>query len=246
MMSSRRAPSLEFANRSLEVHLLGLVDFTSALALQERLAFDLGDETSPAGVLLIAEHPPGITLGRDASSQHVLADAETLARREIPVNWVGRGGPAICHAPGQLAIYPILPLDRLGLGLEEFRRRLESAVVDVCHELRVAAKRRESEPGVWTRYGQVAQFGAAVRSWVTTHGMFLNVTTDPGFLKLVASTPGERATTLQSLRLAPVSMNQVRESVVRHVAAHFGFSNVHTSAGHPLLRRTLRRIPLNA
>jgi len=230
----------------LEVHLLGLVDFDSALALQERLAFELGEEHSPDAVLLIAEHPPAITLGRDAASSQVLADVETLARREIPVRWTGRGGPAVSHAPGQLAIYPILPLDRLGLGLDEFRVRLESAIVDVCHELRVAAKRQPSEPGVWTRYGQVAMFGAAVRSWTTMHGIFLNVTIDPQFLKLVASTPGERSTSLQALRLAPVSMNQVRESVVRHVAARFEFPNVHTSAGHPLLRRTIRRIPLNA
>lgn len=230
----------------MEVHLLGLVDLDSAHSLQARLAYELGGENSATGVLLVCEHPPQITLGRDARSNHVLADDETLTRREIAVNWVGRGGPAVCHAPGQLAIYPILPLNRLGLGIEEFRDRLESAVVDVCHELRVAAKRRAGEPGVWTRYGQVALFGAAVRSWVTTHGIFLNVTTDPGYLKLVASTPGERATSLQALRLAPVSMNQVREAVVRHVAGRFGFLNIHTSAGHPLLRRTIRRIPLNA
>ncbi len=245
-MSSRRSLFLEHANQSLEVHLLGLVELESAHALQERLAYELGDSTACTGVLLICEHPPHITLGRDARSSHVLTDRETLEHRGIAVHWVGRGGPAICHAPGQLAIYPILPLDRLGLGIDDFRASLESAVVDVCHELRVAAKRRAGEPGVWTRYGQVAAFGAAVRSWITTHGIFLNVTTDPGFLKLVATTPGERATSLQSLRLAPVSMNQVREAVVRHVASRFRFNNVQTSAGHPLLRRTTRRIPLNA
>jgi lipoate-protein ligase B len=245
-MSSRRSHSLEHAHRSLEVHLLGLVDFESALLLQERLAFELGDDSSPGGLLLLAEYPPTITLGRDAASSHVLADAETHARREIPLHWIGRGGPAVCHAPGQLAIYPVLPLDRLGIGLAGFRARLESAVINVCHELRVAAKRRADEPGVWTRYGQVAMFGAAVRSWTTMHGLYLNVTIDPQFLKLVASTPGERSTSLQALRLAPVSMNQVKESVVRHVAAEFGFENISTSAGHPLLVRTIRRIPLNA
>jgi lipoyl(octanoyl) transferase len=88
--------------------------------------------------------------------------------------------------------------------------------------------------------------GAAVRSWVTTHGAFLNVTTNPGYLKLVASTRGERTTSLESLRLAPVSPSQVREAVVRHLAQQFGYDDVHTSAGHPLLRRTLRRMPLNA
>lgn len=245
-MLSRRTPSLEHADRSLEVHLLGLVDFESALALQERLAYEVSGQSGTNGVLLICEHPPEITLGRDASSKDVLVDSATLEQREIPVRWVGRGGPAICHAPGQLAIYPILPLDRLDLGVDEFRDRLESAIVDVCRELRVAAKRRSEEPGVWTRYGQVAMFGSAIRSWTTTHGVFLNVTTAPEFLKLVASTQGERTTSLQALRLAPVSMNQVREAAVRCVAARFGYSNLSTSAGHPLLRRTIRRIPLNA
>lgn len=245
-MSSRRTPYLEHADRSLEVHLLGLVDLESALALQERLAYEVGGEQAGSGVLLVCEHPPEITLGRDASSKDVLVDADTLAHREIPVRWVSRGGPAICHAPGQLAIYAILPLDRLGLGVQEFRDGLESAIVEVCRELRVASKRRQTEPGVWTRYGQVAMFGSAIRSWTTTHGIFLNVTTNPEFLRLVASTQGERSTSLQALRLAPVSMNQVREAVVRRVAERFGYSNIQTSAGHPLLRRTIRRIPLNA
>jgi lipoyl(octanoyl) transferase len=245
-MSDRRSLISEHASRSLEVHLLGLVDFDSARGLQERLAFEIGGQSAADGTLLLCEHPPQITLGRDARSSHVLAEAETLANREIGVEWVARGGPAVCHAPGQLAIYPILPLDRLKIGISEFRNRLESAIVDVCHELRVAAKRRPGEPGVWTRYGQVAMFGSAVKSWVTTHGMFLNVTIDPGYLKLVDSTPGERATSLQALRLGPVGMNQVREAVIRHIATQFEFSNVQTSAGHPLLRRTIRRICLNA
>jgi lipoate-protein ligase B len=245
-MSGRPSSLLEHADRSLEVHLLGLVDFDSAQSLQDRLAFEISGQRDFSGALLLCEHPPQVTLGRDARSVHVLEDAETLAAREIATSWVSRGGPAIIHAPGQLAIYPILPLDRLGIGIDEFRGRLESAVVSVCHELRVAAKRSDSASGVWTRYGQVAMFGAAVKSWVTTHGAFLNVTIEPGYLKMVASTPGERATSLQSLRLAPVSMNQVREAVVRHVAAEFEYSNVQTSAGHPLLRRTLRRVCLNA
>ena len=245
-MSSRRSHTPEHADRSLEVHLLGLVDLPSAHALQERLAFDLGEDSAASGVLLVCEHPPQITLGRDARVSHLLVDSETLERREIPVTWVGRGGPAVCHAPGQLAIYPILPLDRLGLGIDAFRAALESAIVDVCHELRVAAKRQPDAPGVWTRYGQVAMFGTAVRNWTTTHGIFLNVTTDPQFQKLVATPQGERTTSLQALRLAPVSMNQVREAVVRRVAERFGYSNVQTSAGHPLLIRTTRRVALNA
>jgi lipoyl(octanoyl) transferase len=233
-------------SNSLEAHLLGIVDFDAALILQERLIFDLSGRDDRQGALLICEHPPLVTLGRDASRLHINAGADDLAAREIQTRWIARGGPAVVHAPGQLAIYPLLPLNRLHVGVAEFREKIESAIVDVCHEQRIAAKRRDSEPGVWTRYGQVASFGAAVKSWITCHGIFLNVTIDPNFLRLANSTPGERATTIECQRLRPIAMNQVRESTIRHIAAAFGYENVHTYVGHPLLQRTRRRICLHA
>ncbi|MBX3440919.1 MAG: hypothetical protein KF774_00835 [Planctomyces sp.] len=245
-MPDPRADHDDVNGEPLETHLLGLVDFDAALALQERTIYDLSGRDDRLGTLLICEHPPEITLGRDASRRDLLVSEEELAAREIPVRWTPRGGGAIIHAPGQLAIYPLLPLERLGLGVHEHRRRLEGALVAVCHELRLAAKRRESEPGVWTRYGQAAYFGAAVKSWVSCHGAYLNVTIDPGFLKLVAATPNEPSTSLQALRLRPVSMNQVREAVIRHVAEAFGYRRTHTYVGHPLLVRTRRRICTNA
>jgi lipoyl(octanoyl) transferase len=244
--TNSRPPAGWNDSESLETHLLGLVDFESALNLQERIVYELGGRGDRLGCLLVCEHPPEISLGRDASRRDVLARDEDLEAREIPVRWVARGGGAVVHAPGQLAVYPLLPLDRLGLGVDGFRRRVESALMAVCHELRIAAKRRDDEPGVWTRYGQVAFVGAAVKSWVSCHGAFLNVTVDPGFLRLAAATPGQPATTLQSLRLRPVSMNQVREAVIRQIAAAFDYHTVHTYVGHPLLQRTRRRICTHA
>ncbi len=231
--------------RLLEAHLLGLVDFDSALALQERLAFEIEGSSTPSGVLLICEHPPIVTVGRDG---RLGPDGETcrfLESRLGGVSQVSRGGTAVFHIPGQLAVYPLLPLRRLNLGVREFRQRLELALIDVCRELRVAAKRREEDPGIWTRQGQVAMFGAAVRRDVTMHGAYLNVTNDLSMLPS-ASFSVERATTLQSLLLRPVSMSQVREAVVRRFAERFGYHEVHVSVGHPSLRRTIRRICFNA
>lgn len=230
---------------SLETYLLGLVDFDSALALQERMIYEISGRSDRQGGLLLAEHPPAITVGRDGRRRDVLMSEEDLGRREIPLRWVGRGGGAYPHAPGQLAIYPVLPLDRLHLGVEAFRQRFETALVNVCHEMRIAAKRRDREAGIWTRYGQVAFVGSAVKAWVSCHGAWLNVAIDPGFLKLTAATPGERPTTLQALRLRPVSMNHVREAAIRHIAAAFGYETVHPYVGHPLLTRTRRRICTN-
>lgn len=119
---------------SLEVHLLGLVDFDAALALQEYLVFETAGRTDAQGTLLLCEHPPLITMGREASRAHLQTDAADLRRLEIDVRWLSRGGGAAVHSPGQLAIYPILPLDRLQLGLMDFRQRLEDAAAATCRE----------------------------------------------------------------------------------------------------------------
>lgn len=253
----RRQPAAPSA--SLEVRLLGVLDFDAAVQLQERLVYDLSGRNDRQGALLLCEHPPLISIGREGSSWQVLADEEELVARELPVRWVSRSGGAVLHAPGQLAIYPLLPLQRLGIGLEEFRRRMEGVLLDVCHELRVPAKAIDGGPGIWGRSGQVGHFGAAVRSWVTLHGMWLNVAPAPGWLRLVRSEAcrgpaptgdaarGEapavegRVSSLQEQLMRPVSMSAVREAVVRRLAAACGYETVHTYTGHPdLVRRTVR------
>jgi lipoate-protein ligase B len=231
------------AAAALEVRLLGLVDFDAALALQERLVYELSGRDDAQGALLLCEHPPLITLGREASAAQVTADPDDLRASEIDVRWVARGGGTVVHAPGQLAVYPVLPLQRLGVGLSEFRTRLEESAAAACRDVRVPAKRRASEPGLWSRCGQVAYFGAAVKSWVSYHGLFLNVDPDPSFLSLVAGNPdGERPTSLQALLLRPVSMAGVRESVVRHIANRFGYERFHIYTGHPWLKRTTQKV----
>jgi lipoate-protein ligase B len=235
------------AAAALEVRLLGLVDFDAVLALQERLVYELSGRDDAQGALLLCEHPPLITLGREACAAQVTADPDDLRACEIDVRWIARGGGTVIHAPGQLAVYPVLPLARLGLGLSEFRARLEEAAVAVCRDMRVPVKRRPSEPGVWSRCGQVACFGAAVKSWVSYHGLFLNVDPDPSFLPLVAGNPGgERPTSLQALLLRPVSMAGVRESMIRHVAERFGYDRFHIYTGHPWLKRTTQKVCVHA
>lgn len=232
---------------SLEVHLLGAVDFDSAVALQERLVYDISGREDRQGALLLCEHPPLISLGRESSAAHVLADPAELKAVEIDVRWVSRGGGAVPHAPGQLAIYPILPLQRLGLGLTDYRSRLEEALVAVCRDLHIPARRRSQSPGVWSRGGRVGFIGGAVKHWTSYHGAWLNVDPDSSFLGLASSDPeAVRSVSLQSQRLQRISMSTVRESVLRHVAEQFGYERHHVYAGHPLLKRETRRVCLHA
>jgi len=224
---------------SLEVHLLGLVDFDACLYLQDRLAADLAGRNDGCGALLVCEHPSLITVGREGSREHIRCTPEELLARSMEVRWINRGGGCIAHVPGQLALYPVLPLDRRGLGLGAYRSRVEQAVVDMCGEFRIPAANNPEIPGVFSRGGQLAFFGAAVRSGVTSQGLFVNVNPRMDALKLVR-TPTNRLTSLAAERRAPTSMGSVRESLIRNLAARLDYARYHLYTGHPLLRRTRR------
>jgi lipoate-protein ligase B len=235
------------SSASLEVHLLGLVDFESALVLQERLVYEISGRDDTQGALLLCEHPPIVTIGREGSRAHIGVEYRELTARRMDVRWLNRGGGCLVHAPGQLAAYPILPLDRLGLGIADYRRRLEEGVLDVCRELHVAAWRRADQPGLWCRLGQFAQVGAAVKQWTSYHGLFLNVAPSLDLMRLVYTNPAcEPVTSLAAQRERVTEMHRVREALVRHLAQRLGYEQFHLYTGHPLLRRTKRKIYVDA
>ena len=237
----------EQASNSLDVHLLGVVDYDSALFLQERMLFDLSCRNDTKGALFLCEHPPMVTVGREGSRSHILADSHDLISRQMEVRRVNRGGGCLVHAPGQLAVYPVLPLDRLHIGLAAYRQLLEESLIDVCRELKVQAERREDEPGVFCRCGQVAHLGVAVKSWVSYHGMFINVSPMLDLLRMVESNRcGERVTSLAAQRMRATPMHKVRESVIRNLTARLEYEKSYLYTGHPLLKRTKRKVYVHA
>src|SRR5436309_14764958 len=124
------SPSELASNTVLQAYLLGTVEFDAALALQRQLVYHVGGEREQAA-LVLCEHPPAITVGREGSRAHILYEPEELISLRWRVRWVNRGGGCLLHLPGQLAIYPILPLDRLGLGLQDYLDRLRQVLIDV-------------------------------------------------------------------------------------------------------------------
>ena len=234
-------PATKDASDSLEVHLLACVDFESALFLQERSVYEISGREDRQGNLLLCEHPPMITVGREGSRAHFRVDPDELTARQMPVRWINRGGGAVVHAPGQLAVYPIVPLNRLGLGVADYRRLLESVALDVCRELAVAAWRRDDLPGVWSPLGQLVSIGVAVKSWVAYHGMFINVSPALEVLRMVDSGTGS-STSLQAQRQRITPMHVVRESVIRNLTDRLGYERHHVYTGHPLLQRTHKKV----
>lgn len=144
-----------------------------------------------ADTLLLLEHPPVLTLGRNATRANILAAEHELARRGVEVHEINRGGDVTYHGPGQLVGYPIFDLrgDFPGkrgphLGPVDFVRLMEEALILTCKDFGVPAQRICKRTGVWTYAGgtvpekKLAAIGIHVSRAVTSHGFALNVTTD--------------------------------------------------------------------
>jgi lipoyl(octanoyl) transferase len=133
---------------------LGRVDYAEALRLQEEL-IALRQQGRIGNVLLLLEHPPVLTLGRNAKRSNILASDEMLARRGVTLHEINRGGDVTYHGPGQLIGYPIFDLRSLRnaggarLGPVDFVRLMEEALIRLCGEFGVAAGRICGLTGAW-------------------------------------------------------------------------------------------------
>lgn len=169
---------------------LGRVPYPEAMELQRQLVEARRDGRID-DTLLLLEHPPVLTLGRNSGAANVLLPPEELARRGIAVEETNRGGDVTYHGPGQLIGYPIVDLrgDLPGkkgphLGPVDFVRLLEEVLIRSCGEFGLLTQRICGRTGVWTTAGgsvlekKIAAIGVHVSRGVTSHGFALNVTTD--------------------------------------------------------------------
>ena len=146
---------------------LGTFDYSTALRLQQKLV-ELRKEGSIGDVLLLLEHTPVITLGRNAKAANVLASPEQLAKGGVEVFECDRGGDVTFHGPGQLVCYPIFDLrgfssgdgKRKTLGAVEFVRRLEEVLIRTCADFGIATKRVPGLTGVWA---SPTKMGSSIR-----------------------------------------------------------------------------------
>lgn len=223
---------------ALQAYLLGPVDFDALLALQRLLVYQVGGDRNSAA-LLVCEHGPLFTVGRQGSRAHILYEPEELHALRWPVRWVNRGGGTLLHLPGQLAVYPVLPLDRLGLGVQDYLDRLQAVLADVVADCGIRAEARPGRPGVWAGGRPVAALGVAVRDWVSYFGAVLNLNPDlVPFRRVRCFGPGEEPmTSLERERRGPVRPTLVRERFLEHFAARFGFERTSLFFEHPALPR---------
>ena len=156
---------------------LGVVDYRSAWELQKRLVEarrtgDIGD------TVVLVEHPPVYTLGRRATTEHVLLDDDARTASGIDLVAVDRGGDVTYHGPGQLVVYPVLRLAGQR-HVVDFVRMLEQVAIEALARCGVTGTRREGLTGVWVEREKIVAIGVRVGAeGVTSHGLALNVDPD--------------------------------------------------------------------
>ena len=149
---------------------LGRVAYEPTWRAMQRFTDERDADTEDEIWLL--EHPPVFTLGMAADPSHVLAAGD------IPVVQTDRGGQVTYHGPGQLVVYPLVDIRRLGIGVRDLVMQLEHSVIDLVAPFGVHALGRRDAPGVYVEGRKLASVGMRIRRGASYHGLALNVDMD--------------------------------------------------------------------
>jgi lipoyl(octanoyl) transferase len=235
---------------SISVIQLGTVDYATALRLQQKLV-ELRKAGQVGDVLLLLEHPPVITLGRNAKAANVLAAPELLHKRGVEVFECDRGGDVTFHGPGQIVGYPIFNLrefttpegERKTLGAVSYVRKMEEALIRTCAEFAIPAECIPGLTGVWTvkNPAKIAAIGVHISRAVTSHGFALNVNTDLSYFNLIVPCGVESKPVTSMFRELgrELDLNKVAESLTRCFGFVFGRQILWLETLDALLGRTV-------
>ncbi len=201
---------------------LGRLPYAEGLALQERLVADrqagcVGDQ------LLLLEHEPVFTLGRNARQENVLFPVERLRVKGFGVFETGRGGDVTYHGPGQVVGYPILELPPGRRDVHRYVRDLEEVMIGTCADYGVTAGRVAGLTGTWVGDEKIGAIGVRISRWVTSHGFAFNATTDLSAFDLIVpcGIRGRRVTSLSRILGRPVPLDEVMDRLAARFQAVF-------------------------
>jgi len=232
--------------KSCQIVDLGLIGYAEAYALQKRIvaarkADAIGD------VLLLCEHTPVITQGRNGKREHLLVSENVLRQRNVEFYETSRGGDVTYHGPGQLVGYPILQLGAIRKDVVWYVRMLEEVMIRTSAEFGIKAVREAGKTGIWVPaaekdliqrsqsaqgeegHGEIAAeklgaIGVHISRWVTSHGFAYNVSTDLRNFDLIVpcGISGRKATSLEKLLGRTASLKEVAHRIAEDFGEVFG------------------------
>ncbi len=225
-MPEAAAGTVSTRTRHCQINDLGRAGYREAWDLQ----LDLVRARKAGAVcdqLIFVEHPPTITLGRNANEGNVLAAPVRLSNLGIAVEETDRGGDVTYHGPGQVVAYPILDLKEWRRDVGAYLRALEQVVMTTLLDFGVRSRRVEGWTGVWVGDAKIAAMGVHLSRWVTSHGLALNVNTNLDHFRLIVPCGLPKpVTSLEQVLGREVSMGAVVDSMGCRFGEVFGRSMI--------------------
>lgn len=160
--------------KELDVYILGIQKFDNCLKLQNRI-HQLCVENKMKPCVLVVEHPPVITLGKNSNIKHLLTQESMLKKQKILLHTCNRGGEITAHMPGQLILYPILPMSFFDYSVRKFICFLELLVIKTLSKFGVNSYQDKQHPGIWVLNKKICAIGVRIKKRISMHGLALNI-----------------------------------------------------------------------
>jgi lipoic acid synthetase len=220
-------PAMNRNLAELDIMDLGLVEYSEAVSLQKGLVRERIDG-NPRDRLLLVEHPPVITIGRSGDEHDLKLQEEMLVKKGVAVHVSDRGGKATFHGPGQLVAYPIVKLGNKDV--HWYVEKLLEVVASLLAEYGLQPGLKDGAPGIWIQDRKIASIGVAIKKWVTSHGIALNVNTQlNGFEFIIpCGMPGQEITSMEKELGAPQDFTRVKDRFIQHFKTVFGYEELQT------------------
>jgi len=198
---------------------LGKSDYREAWELQKKLQSQrISGEIDD--LLLLVEHFPVYTLGKNAPKEHLLNNKSD----NISIVQSDRGGNVTFHGPGQLVGYPILDLNNYKKSITWYMRQLEKLIINTLNDYNIKAERKKGLTGVWVNDKKIAALGVRISKWVTMHGFSLNINPDlkyyQGIIPCGISQYGVTSMANILGDSAP-EMSEIKKKIVRQFISNF-------------------------
>lgn len=212
---------------------LPTVAYDQAQSLQEQCVAARHEGRLADDLMLLLEHPPVFTLGRNGGRENVMVSDAFLQEAGVAVVSSERGGNITYHGPGQIVGYPILDLRRARMGVADYVTALEDLMIAVAQEWGVKAQRDPRNRGIWVDGAKAGSIGLCLRRGLTFHGFALNVNNDLTPFQWInpCGLAGVRMTSLGRAAGREIPMNELRNTLWQCVADIFGVTLRPTTLG---------------
>ena len=183
---------------------------------QSMVSFTQNRSNNTDDELWVVEHGPVLTQGLSGKSEHL------LSKTDIPLVQSDRGGQITYHGPGQLIVYCLIDIKRLGIGVKKMVSMIEQSIIELLIDYKIEGKRKPGAPGVYVDGKKIAALGLKIKQGRTYHGLSLNIDMDLEPFELInpCGYPNLKVTQMQELADNTLSFNTIQEQLTNHLISH--------------------------